>query len=61
MSKKNRVSTINQKNPKAVIRYVGKDNKSLNEAQLKVALEKKLVGMSLKNSKGKVTVELKDK
>lgn len=61
ISKKNRVSTINQKNAKIVATYGGKEFKSLSEVDKKIVLEKKLVDMALKSTKGKVTVELKDK
>ncbi len=61
ISKKNSVSRANQKNAKIVATYGGKEFKSLSEVDKKIVLEKKLVDMALKSTKGKVTVELKDK
>ena len=55
-SKKNSVSSANQKNLKAAFKNAGKDFKSLSNEQ-KLAIEKKLKDMNLMKSSGKVTIE----
>ncbi|RKU29095.1 hypothetical protein C6497_06820 [Candidatus Poribacteria bacterium] len=61
ISRTNKVNQVNQKNLKAIIKNAGKGSISFDKGGQKIILDKKLIDMALKNSKGKVTVELKEK